>query len=207
MMDEKENRSLLYRFIRRFFGGVAEWSLSRKQLSAEWLLGAGNRYDGFCLAMEFVMLATVGAIALDHRWLAICLCILPAIRWLEILSLVISALVIGLAQTARRITRIAPHYLLLLALVSYAEAITIFAIFYHLAGTVLPDAFNSHLSSLDALYLSVITAATVGYGDIHPTHWCTKLLVMAEVSSCFLIAVGAIGRSVSALGSNPEKSE
>jgi len=41
------------------------------------------------------------------------------------------------------------------------------------------------LSFLDALYYNIVTMSTVGYGDIHPTHPSTRLLVI------FIIVLGS----------------
>lgn len=45
------------------------------------------------------------------------------------------------------------------------------------------------LSAGDALYFSVITATTLGYGDISPAVPVTKILAVIEVLSFFLIFV------------------
>jgi len=39
----------------------------------------------------------------------------------------------------------------------------------------------SALSYFDMLYYSLVTITTVGYGDITPAHWISKLFVMGEV--------------------------
>lgn len=57
--------------------------------------------------------------------------------------------------------------------------VTVFAAVM-LLGTV-TFAWLENLSFLDALYFSVVTVATVGYGDIHPTSAFGKLLVMVLI--------------------------
>lgn len=56
-------------------------------------------------------------------------------------------------------------------------------IFYH---------YFMPLKWLDALYFSVITITTVGYGDIHPTNDITKIFTIFYV----LIGVGIIAASL-----------
>jgi voltage-gated potassium channel len=51
--------------------------------------------------------------------------------------------------------------------------------------------FYSHVESwqiLDALYFSVVSLTTVGYGDLHPTHEITKIFTMLYI----LIGVGLL---------------
>ena len=42
--------------------------------------------------------------------------------------------------------------------------------------------FNRSLSVLDGIYFSVVTIATVGYGDIHPAASTSKVIVLSEVA-------------------------
>ena len=52
---------------------------------------------------------------------------------------------------------------------------------------------------LDALYFSVVTITTVGYGDLHPVMASTKMLVMGEIGSGVLMLVWALPLLVSRL--------
>jgi len=60
------------------------------------------------------------------------------------------------------------------------------SIFYHVA---------MKLKWLDAIYFSVITLTTVGYGDIHPTNDISKIFTIFYV----LIGVGIIASTLSLL--------
>ena len=51
------------------------------------------------------------------------------------------------------------------------------------------NAFNTRLDILDCLYFSVISAATVGYGDIAPVSHFAKIVVMAEVGVGWLFSL------------------
>jgi len=70
-----------------------------------------------------------------------------------------------------------------------AAALSVIAtgtVFYH---------FFMPLRWIDALYFSVITITTVGYGDIHPTNDITKIFTIFYV----LIGVGIIAASLNIL--------
>lgn len=54
-----------------------------------------------------------------------------------------------------------------------------------------PPSFSQSLSGFDALYFSVVTFATVGFGDIVPSDTETRLLVSAQILfGLFLIGIG-----------------
>jgi len=47
--------------------------------------------------------------------------------------------------------------------------------------------------SIDALYYSVVTGTTLGFGDIHPKGPLSKAMAIVEVLSIFLVFVIVIG--------------
>ena len=53
---------------------------------------------------------------------------------------------------------------------------------------------------IDALYFSVATATTVGFGDIYPKSVAAKLLTIAEMCSVFLVVVVALGTVLGVVG-------
>jgi hypothetical protein len=53
---------------------------------------------------------------------------------------------------------------------------------------------NVFLSVVDCLHFSVITLSTVGYGDIYPTAWYSKLIVDVEILLGLGINILTIGR-------------
>lgn len=72
-----------------------------------------------------------------------------------------------------------------LALWSYISLIVDFAIIYWIfrAGFITEGTHEPMFYWIgDALYFSGVTMATLGYGDIHPTLWVTKLLVIYQVA-------------------------
>jgi len=74
-----------------------------------------------------------------------------------------------------------------LALLSYIELILNYAIII----LILPrDWLNKEILSIaDTIYYSGVTITTLGYGDIHPVHWITKLLSIHEVLAGFTLIV------------------
>lgn len=43
--------------------------------------------------------------------------------------------------------------------------------------------YNRKFDSIfDSIYFSIVTVTTLGYGDIHPIHWYSKLLTILEIS-------------------------
>jgi len=56
-----------------------------------------------------------------------------------------------------------------------------FGAIYYALNVLNPNTFSSKLSILDAVYFSLITIATVGYGDINPLTKGAKILVIMEV--------------------------
>lgn len=56
-----------------------------------------------------------------------------------------------------------------------------FASFFYAISVLYPSSFSSKLTILDSIYFSIITATTVGYGDISPISNLAKLFVMFEI--------------------------
>lgn len=56
-----------------------------------------------------------------------------------------------------------------------------FALLYAITGTVAPDQFSGMTTRTDALYFSVTTTATVGFGDIHASGTFARLLVTVQM--------------------------
>lgn len=76
----------------------------------------------------------------------------------------------------------------MLLLVNFVEHTSWFACLY-LSARVLTNHVGVVTSSREALYFSVVTAATVGYGDITPSPGAGHTLVMLEIfASLFFVA-------------------
>jgi hypothetical protein len=72
------------------------------------------------------------------------------------------------------------HYPLSHVFSSAYCTILAFAILYFLVSTHF-DAFNKPLNFVSSLYFSIVTFATVGYGDIYPVSPYAQLLVSCEI--------------------------
>jgi voltage-gated potassium channel len=57
----------------------------------------------------------------------------------------------------------------------------LFASAYYVMARANPGSFSSHLSRTDALYFTVTTFSTVGYGDITATSETARLMVTAQM--------------------------
>jgi hypothetical protein len=72
--------------------------------------------------------------------------------------------------------------LLKLSIASYFMTIYGYALSYKFISMSYPDAFTPNPLDLPtAMYFSVVTIATVGYGDVLPVKTATKLLVSTEI--------------------------
>ena len=89
---------------------------------------------------------------------------------------------------------------LLLTFLNYIEVCLFFAILYLYIDYTRSEAFiineniqltvNGHLSSIQAIYFSFITAATIGYGDISPKDpFAMKIVVIQTIVSLFFVIV------------------
>lgn len=98
----------------------------------------------------------------------------------------VSARALGMPtrKTRKRSKKITPRLLtVFVCFIAYLTTIYVFAVgFMYLSGFD-SSAFssNSQLSVLDAFYFSLVTATTVGYGDIYPVSYIAKALVSAEI--------------------------
>ena len=73
--------------------------------------------------------------------------------------------------------------------------LVIFSIAYFLMARSNSSAFTERLSRLDALYFTLVTFATVGFGDIAPVSETARALVTVQIAGNLLI-VGVVARIV-----------
>ena len=76
---------------------------------------------------------------------------------------------------------------LIIDVVNYLQFVLIFATIYRANGThFAPNSINS---ASDAIYFSVITMATVGYGDITPLHCMRTVALVQILFGIFMLAI------------------
>jgi hypothetical protein len=102
-----------------------------------------------------------------------------------------------------------PHAPVTIGLLSYFLVIYEYAITYTLLSRLDAQAFNiGRLSLFDAIYFSLTTAATVGFGDIVPSSTLARVFVMAEILLTFSYVVfifSVLGSSVRAANVSKDK--
>ncbi len=88
------------------------------------------------------------------------------------------------------------HRITLLVTFNALELMVLFAILYRSLAILAPtiSLTNPPIESFfDALYFSVITGTSIGYGIPHPVGWLVKALTMLEGSSIVLVVIAVIG--------------
>ena len=79
--------------------------------------------------------------------------------------------------------------------IGVSTLLVVFAATYSVISTSQPDSFTEPLSRTDALYFTLTTFATVGFGDIAPRTDLARIVVMIQMITG-LIAVGLLGKIV-----------
>ncbi len=79
---------------------------------------------------------------------------------------------------------------LLIAIINYIEITLGFAVVYYYAFR---DAIYGLKNSIDAVYFSIISATTIGYGDMYPTTNLAKMICASQAVISFLFTVLIIG--------------
>lgn len=88
---------------------------------------------------------------------------------------------------------------ILMMFVSYIAFVYAYGVLYAFVASVDLAAFGSSLRGSDAIYFSVITAATVGYGDIAPKTSLAKWIVISEILLSLLYVVLLFSAAANAL--------
>lgn len=83
-------------------------------------------------------------------------------------------------------------------------ALTIFAGTYYVLGSHKPE-FAGLETRLDALYFTVVTMSTVGYGDITPAGQTARLVVTLQIGYNFVFLAAAAGTASRAIRGNVER--
>ena len=83
----------------------------------------------------------------------------------------------------------------LLVILNALEIMVMFAILYRALGILVPEiaCITPKLNTFfDALYFSVVTGISLGYGIPHPVGWLARLLAMLEASSIVLVVIAVM---------------
>jgi len=87
---------------------------------------------------------------------------------------------------------------ILLFIINVSEVITIYAILYLSRGAI-GYCYNNQViqKPFEALYFSIITISTTGFGDIVPINRCGRILVFSEITIGILLLVVFFGIFIS----------
>ena len=78
---------------------------------------------------------------------------------------------------------------IVLFLINVAEVISIYAILYLSHGAIGYCKYKAIQKPFEALYFSIVTISTTGFGDIIPINSCGRILVFSEVTIGILLLV------------------
>jgi voltage-gated potassium channel len=95
------------------------------------------------------------------------------------------AVVVAEARGARRL--VGRHFVIALEV-----ALVVFAFAYYVIATNDTGQFGGLSTRVDALYFSTATAATVGYGDVHPTGQPARALVTLHMVFNLVFIAGVV---------------
>ncbi|GAA3243739.1 potassium channel family protein [Actinocorallia longicatena] len=83
--------------------------------------------------------------------------------------------------------------------------VDVVVVFFAILYTLLDEQFEGIATRLDALYFSVVTLTTVGYGDIVPTGQAARGIVIVQMVFDLVIVTSAISLVVSGLRARRER--
>lgn len=185
----------------------AAWHLlyfRRRYLSVTERLATARGVDVYIVTCWLIGIAAAIMLSLDRAcpcaWIA---CAWVGLRYADILGIQLQVLVMR-RESRADIAAIGRTFLL--SVTSVLEISLLAGILYFYLDSHWPSSsfFHARFAGLlDALYLSAITGATVGYGDNYPTHWLSKILTMSHVFSMLLILTNMVQ---AAAGAKPLKS-
>lgn len=77
-------------------------------------------------------------------------------------------------------------------LLAFELVLLVFALIYYVMYTRDPTQFEGMRTRLDALYFSVVTTATVGYGDVHAISQTARAVVTAQIAFNVVFVAGIV---------------
>lgn len=99
------------------------------------------------------------------------------------------------------------HFLLLFLFIGFLAIILGFSSLYAEMFRSNPEHFWGLQDGLLAIYFSIITFSTVGYGDIHPVSLLAKTVVMAEVFIAMFFSLVALSITLSWVASHEKQKQ
>ena len=82
--------------------------------------------------------------------------------------------------------------------------IVVFATTHFVIGQTAPGSYTQPMTRLDALYFTVTTFASVGYGDISPVSQPARLVALVQMI-CGLLLIGVIAKFLFGLARDAER--
>lgn len=179
---------VLFPIAERLLNTHKYWSVSR------WLPHSAIYTDLYIMSWWILETSFISFECLTSNtrnlWIIVFLC---TYRYLDLMFVLSSILVKGFYK---RQDWHSAHRVTLLVTFNAIEIMILFAILYRALGLLLPEIALTRpvLNSFyDALYFSIITGTSIGYGIPHPAGWLSKLLAMLEGSSIVLVVIAVIG--------------
>ncbi|MFB7127807.1 two pore domain potassium channel family protein [Kitasatospora xanthocidica] len=127
----------------------------------------------------------------------------PLLSWLVFAGALVGLTWLMLAKIVGVMRGTARQPVLWLAFLIFL-ALTIFAATYYVLGAHKAE-FAGLETRLDALYFTVVTMATVGYGDITPAGQTARLVVVLQIGYNFVFLAAAAGTASRAIRGNVER--
>ncbi|MFJ3214659.1 potassium channel family protein [Kitasatospora sp. NPDC086801] len=154
--------------------------------AALWLLGA-------CTTLIVVYWALPLRVLGYHR---------PVLSWLVFTAALVGLSGLLLTKTTAVLRGDAKRPVVWLAFLIFL-AMTIFSATYYVLASQ-PGEFKGLVTRLDALYFTIVTLATVGYGDIAPVGQAPRLVVILQIGYTFVFLATAAGTLSRAIRANVE---
>lgn len=90
------------------------------------------------------------------------------------------------------------------AMINYVEFVLIFACAHFILDNRINAYMNERFANIgDAIYFSIVTMSTLGFGDFTPEHAAAKALVAVQVPIGILVVITTIARCIGALRNPP----
>lgn len=150
-----------------------------------------ERYLGVWIAIECILLAAFASGFAIPGAVAGAMAIL---RIVDILQAVVNLMVFDQLRTPQTVVIASAVRTLVLSMINYLELIVCFAILYLSLPTQLVGANGWS----DALYFSVVTQLTIGYGDVTPSG-LAKVVASVQALFTFVFTVLLLGRIITVL--------